>query len=113
MAVIFISYRRADSQDVTGRIYDRLIASFSQNQVFKDVDNIPLGVSFPTHLRQMLGKAGVVLVIIGPTWVTVRDDTGQRRLDDPNDFVRLEVETALRASLPVIPVLVSYARMPQ
>jgi TPR repeat protein len=112
MPVIFISYRRSDSQDVTGRIYDRLVGRFTPRQVFKDVDNIPLGVSFPLHLQQMLSKAGAVLVIIGPTWVTATDDRGRRRLDDPNDFVRLEVETALRAGIPVIPVLVSNAVMP-
>src|SRR5262249_36429754 len=112
MAAIFISYRRADSQDVTGRIYDRLVAKFAQERVFKDVDSIPLGVSFPMHIRQVLGKANVVLVVIGPDWLTETDKQGRRRLDDPNDFVRLEVELALRADMPVIPVLVSHATMP-
>ena len=64
MPVIFISYRRSDSQDVTGRIYDRLVTKFERKQVFKDVDNIPLGVSFPMHLQQVISKASVVLVII-------------------------------------------------
>src|SRR5438874_1986477 len=113
MPVIFLSYRRSDSQDVTGRIYDRLVGKFSQKQVFKDVDNIPLGVSFPSHIKQMLSKANFVLVIIGPSWVTATDEHGVRRLDDENDFVRLEVELALRANMPVIPVLVSNARMPK
>lgn len=113
MPTIFVSYRRSDSQDVTGRIYDRLAVKYSKKQVFKDVDSIPLGVSFPMYLKQMLGKAGMALVIIGPTWLNVKDEKGQRRLDDPNDFVRLEVETALRTGMPVIPVLVSNAQMPQ
>jgi TIR domain-containing protein len=112
MPPIFISYRRSESQDVTGRIYDRLVTKFTPKGVFKDVDNIPLGVSFPLHIQQMLSKASVVLVVIGPGWVTVRDAQGRRRLDDPNDFVRLEVETALGAGMPVIPVLVSNASMP-
>jgi len=112
MPVVFISYRRSDSQDVTGRIYDRLVGKFTPKQVFKDVDNIPLGVSFPMHIKQMLGKAGVGLVVIGPTWTTATDEEGRRRLDDPNDFVRLEVEMALRANMPVIPILVSNAKMP-
>lgn len=113
MPAIFISYRRSDSQDVTGRIYDRLIAKYERRQVFKDVDNIPLGVSFPAHLKQVLGKAGIALVIIGPTWTTATNADGQRRLDDPDDFVRVEVETALNANMPVIPILVSNASMPQ
>ena len=113
MPTIFISYRRSDSQDVTGRIYDRLVTRFTQKDVFKDVDSIPLGVSFAIHIRQMLRKTGVVLVVIGPTWVNARDEQGQRRLDDANDFVRLEVEIALRAGMPVVPVLVSHAAMPQ
>jgi hypothetical protein len=113
MPVIFISYRRSDSQDVTGRIYDRLVAKFKREQILKDVDNIPLGVSFPLHLQQMLRKADVVLVVIGPTWTTATDGKGRRRLDDPNDFVRVEVEAALRGKIPVIPILVSNAAMPQ
>jgi hypothetical protein len=113
MPTIFISYRRSDSQDVTGRIYDRLVSKFSPKQVYKDVDTIPLGVSFPAHLRQLLSKANVVLVIIGPSWVSATDEDGGRRLDDPNDFVRLEIEQALRADMPVIPVLVSNAKMPK
>jgi hypothetical protein len=112
MPVIFISYRRSDSQDVTGRICDRLVAKFTKKEVFRDVDNIPIGISFAMHLQQMLGKSGVVLVIIGPSWLTATDEQGRRRLDDPNDFVRVEVETALRANVPVVPVLVSNARMP-
>lgn len=113
MPIIFLSYRRSDSQDVTGRIYDRLIATYNKKQVFKDVDNIPLGVSFPMHLQQVLGKASMALVIIGPNWVNSTDEEGGRRLDDPGDFVRIEVETALRSKIPVIPILVSNAKMPQ
>jgi hypothetical protein len=112
MPVIFISYRRADSQDVTGRIFDRLVAKFTQKQVFKDVDSIPMGVSFPMHIKQMLGKAAAVLVIIGPNWLHAQDEQGSRRLDDPNDYVRLEIEIAMRSPMPVIPVLVANARMP-
>ena len=112
MPVIFISYRRSDSQDVTGRIYDRLIAKFPKNQIFRDIDNIPLGTTFPMHLKPMLGKSGVVLVIMGRDWATAPDKGGRRRLNDPTDFVRIEIETALRAKVPVIPVLVSNASMP-
>jgi formylglycine-generating enzyme required for sulfatase activity len=112
MSVLFMSYRRSDSQDVTGRIYDRLVAKFPKKQVFRDIDNIPLGITFPVHLKRVLGKCDVVVVIIGRDWVTATDSQGRRRLDDPNDFVRIEVEAALRAQVPVIPVLVSNASMP-
>jgi hypothetical protein len=113
MPTIFVSYRRSDSQDVTGRIYDRLVSKFTPKHVFKDVDNIPLGVSFAMHIQQMIGKANVTLVIIGPNWLTATDEQGRRRLDDPGDFVRIEVESALRAGMPVVPVLVSNAVMPK
>jgi TIR domain len=114
LPAIFISYRRSDSQDVTGRIYDRLVAKYTKKQVFKDVDNnnIPLGISFAAHIKQKIGKANVVLVIIGPSWLTAADKQGRRRLDDPGDFVRVEIETALRANIPVVPVLVANTRMP-
>src|ERR1019366_136560 len=100
MPVIFISYRRSDSQDVTGRIYDRLTAYYTRNQVFIDINNMPLGVSFPMHIKQRLSKATVVLVVIGPYWLSATSELGVRRLDDENDFVRLEVELALRATIP-------------
>jgi hypothetical protein len=112
MPTIFVSYRRSDSQDVTGRIYHRLVGKFTPNHVYKDVDSIPFGVSFPAHIRQLLNRANIVLVVIGPNWLNAKDEEGRRRLDDPNDFVRLEVEAALKADMPVIPVLVSSARMP-
>ena len=80
--------------------------------MFRDVDNIPIGITFAMHLQQMLGKSGVVLVIIGPSWLTATDEQGRRRLDDPNDFVRVEVEAALRANVPVVPILFSNATMP-
>jgi hypothetical protein len=114
LPAIFISYRRSDSQDTTGRIYDRLVAKYTKKQVFKDVDNnnIPLGITFAAHIKQKIGKANLVLVIIGPSWLTAADKQGRRRLDDPGDFVRLEIETALRANIPVVPVLVANTRMP-
>lgn len=112
MPRIFISYRRADSQTITGRIYDSLATAFGEAQVFKDVYNIPAGVDFRAALAREVGMADVVLVVIGPSWVALTDDTGQRRLDDPNDYVRIEVEQALqRATTLVVPVLVGGAAM--
>jgi hypothetical protein len=113
MSRLFISYRRADSQEVTGRIYDRLIKRFSAQSVFRDIDSIPLGLPFPEVLNQALKQTDLVLVVIGSAWLTVRDQGGRRRIDDPDDFVRLEVETALRLDIPVVPVLVSNASLPR
>ncbi len=112
MPSIFLSYRRSDSMETTGRIYDRLKDAFEADSVFRDIDSIPLGLPFPQVLEQTLSRADVVLVIIGPTWVSATDATGNRRLDDVGDFVRMEVEYALRHQIPVIPVLVGNARMP-
>ena len=107
-----MSYRRADSQDVVGRIYDRLIAHFSVDDVFLDLDNLPLGKPFPQALDEKLANASVALIVIGRNWLTASDATGERRLDDPTDFVRLEVEKALWWDIPVVPILVSNASMP-
>ncbi len=113
MASIFISYRRMDSMAHTGRIYDRLVQAFGARNVFKDVDDIPPGVDFRKVLDKALTAADIVLVIIGPRWLMATDDQGKRRLLDPDDFVRLEVEAALqRSDVLVIPVLVDNAPMP-
>jgi TIR domain len=110
-AAIFISYRREDSSDVTGRIYDRLTAHFGKDTVFKDVDSIPLGVDFRKHLGDSVGRCDVLLTIIGKQWLVA--DESQRRLDDVRDFVRIEIEAALQRDIPVIPVLVQGASVPK
>lgn len=113
MARVFISYRRADSQTITGRIYDRLLQAFDRNDVFKDVDIIPPGSDFPTELRMAVQSCKVQLVIIGPQWASIVGRDGRQRLADPEDFVRQEVEMALRRSdATVIPVLVQGAEIP-
>jgi hypothetical protein len=109
---IFITYRRSDSPNITGRIYDRLVQEFGKATVFKDVDSIPLGVDFREHIDKKVGECNVVLVVIGNEWLTVKNEQGQRRLDDPLDFVHLEIEAALRREIPVIPLLVQGAGMP-
>ena len=91
---IFISYRRSDSNDVSGRIYDRLAAHFGATAVFKDVHSIPYGADFPTYIRQELSHCRVLLAVIGPTWLTA-EKHGQRRLDNPADWVRIEIQLAL------------------
>jgi Tol biopolymer transport system component len=112
MPGIFISYRRADSPDATGRIYDRLLAEFGRAQVFKDIDSIPLGRDFRTHLGEMVGDCAAVLAIVGPHWTNIRNEAGERRLDDADDFVRIELEAALARNIPVVPVLVGHATQP-
>ncbi|GAB4572673.1 MAG: hypothetical protein Kow0077_12720 [Anaerolineae bacterium] len=113
MPRIFISYRRSDSIAITGRIYDHLVRAFGEDQVFKDVDDIPLGADFRQVLQREVGGCDILLVIIGPRWVNVTAENGQRRLDDPDDFVRIEVAAGLaRDDVLVIPVLVDAATMP-
>lgn len=113
MPRIFISYRRSDTSAISGRIYDRLIRDFDERRVFKDVDDIPPGADFRRVLDREVSNCDVLLVIMGPGWTDVRDEHGHRRLDDPDDFVRIEVEAGLRQeNVLVIPVLVSGARIP-
>lgn len=100
---IFINYRRADSEDVCGRIYDRLVAEFDRGGVFKDIEDIPPGVDFRQVLEREVSSTDVMLVIIGQNW-TNREN--KARLFQPDDFVRFEIETALQRGIPVIPVLV-------
>jgi acyl carrier protein len=111
--LIFISYRRADSADVSGRIYDRLAGEFGDAAVFKDVDDIPFGVDFKAYLGDMVRKCDIQLAVIGPQWLDVQDDRGKRRLDNPSDFVRIEIEAALERGIPVVPLLVRGATMPK
>ena len=112
---IFISYRREDSADVTSRIYDHLlqpIGKFRQEDIFRDVDSIPFGIDFREHIETTMQNCEVVLVVIGPRWLSVTDSLGNLRLNDPHDFVRIEVDVALQRGIPVIPLLVMNARMP-
>lgn len=111
MPRITISYRREDSGAITGRIFDRLVARYGRESIFRDIDNIPLGVDFRQHIGDALGASNIVLAIVGPRWTGARE-TGNR-LDDEADPVRLEIEATLRKGVPLIPVLVLGATMPQ
>lgn len=113
MPRIFISYRRDDSQEITGRIYDRLVSDFPSADIFRDIDNIPAGVDFREVLDEAVGKCDAAVVIIGPKWLSAADAEGKRRLDSDHDYVRIEVESALRRGVRVIPLLVSRAGMPK
>ena len=110
MAKIFLSYRREDSAGVAGRIYDRLRVPFGPDSVFFDVDSVPFGVDFQEHIESVLSHCDVFLAVIGPDWAG-QINTG-RRIDDARDWVRIEVEAALKRGLPVIPVLIDHTRMP-
>ena len=107
---IFISYRRDDSGGYAGRLFDQLSARFG-SQVFRDVDGLDLGVDFEQAIEESVGSAAVLIAVIGPDWAGA-DEAGHRRLDEPNDWVRLEVGGALRRNIRVIPVLVARAAIP-
>ena len=110
---VFISYRREETAYPAGWLYDRLDERFGDAQVFKDVDSIPLGDDFVAAITTAVGSCDVLLALIGDKWLTITDERGRRRLDDPHDFVRLEIEAALARNVRVIPVLVDGARMPR
>ena len=113
MKDIFVSYRRLDSSNEAGRIFDHLLNRFGEHRLFKDVDSIPLGRDFRETIASAVGQCKVLLAIVGDDWLEAADETGQRRLDNPNDYVRIEIASALQRRIPVIPVLVENASMPQ
>jgi hypothetical protein len=108
---IFISYRRSDSADVVGRLYEHLTSKYGTTAVFKDVDTLIAGGDFRTQIERSLNACQVFLCIMGSQWAGPQDGR-IRRIDDPRDFVRIEVETALGRGIPVIPVLVGGMKMP-
>jgi tetratricopeptide (TPR) repeat protein len=110
---IFISYRRQETAWPAGRLYDVLVEHFPAEQVFKDVDNIDPGEDFVEQVQAAVASCEVLLALIGPQWLTMTDESGHRRLDNPEDYVRLEIETALKRKIRVIPILVDDARMPR
>ncbi len=112
MSKIFISYRRDDSSGYAGRLYDRLSQHFGINQVFMDVDHIEPGEDFAEIINQAVGSCSILLALIGRSWITAADKNGARRLDDPEDFVRLEITSAISSNVRVMPLLVDGASMP-
>ena len=95
MAKVFISYRRTDSSQIVGRIDDRLEAALGRKNVFRDLDSIHGGANFVGKINEAINQTDVALIVIGLHWIDATDDKGNRRLDNPRDFVRLEVEAAL------------------
>jgi outer membrane protein assembly factor BamD (BamD/ComL family) len=109
---IFISYRRQETAWPARQLYDVLVEHFPAEEVFKDIDNIDPGDEFVERITAAVESCDVLLALIGPNWLTITNKKGQRRLDDPEDYVRLEIETALTRKIRVIPILVDEARMP-
>jgi hypothetical protein len=109
---IFLCYRREDTQDAAGRLYDRLTAAFGSDRVFMDIDSVPLGIDFVEHVREQISACAAVIVMIGKRWSTVKDRRRRRRLDDEDDLVRAEIRAALQQKIPVIPIVVQNAEMP-
>ena len=110
---IFISYRRDDAAGDAGRLADHVQRRFGASRVFLDVDTIEPGIDFVRVLRESLQETAVMLVVIGQRWTSLHTADGLRRLDDPTDFVRMEVEAALGRDIPVVPVLVQGATVPR
>ena len=112
MPGIFINYRRDDAPGVAGRLYDHLARKFTRGRLFIDVDAIKPGLDFVKQLDTQVSQCDALLAIIGPHWLTAADSKGKRRLDDTHDYVRIEIASALKRDIPVIPVLIDGAEMP-
>ncbi|MEO0983415.1 MAG: TIR domain-containing protein [Pseudomonadota bacterium] len=112
MAGVFISYRREDSAGVTGRIYDHLVRLYGRQEVFMDVDAIEPGLDFVDVLSERVSQCQTLLAVIGPNWAGRGGADGVRRIDQPEDFIQIEVAAALGRGVRVIPVLVDGAVMP-
>ena len=111
MPKISISYRRADSEAMTGRIFDRLASYYGQDAIFRDIDNIPPGIDFRVHINEMLRKTNILLAVIGPNWLGAASGAPDR-IQQESDAVRVEIETALRRRTPLIPILIGTTTMP-
>jgi uncharacterized membrane protein YtjA (UPF0391 family) len=112
MPKIFFCYRRQDSNYQAGRLFDHLSRHFGSRNLFKDVDSMPLGQDFRRVLDEKVAECDVLLALVGDEWLTCTSPSGQRRLDDPTDFVRIEIESALQRGVHVIPLLVGQAPLP-
>jgi len=112
MPRIFINYRRDDSAGYAGRIHDTLASVFGHESVFIDIDDIAPGVDFVSRIEESVAQCDVMIVLIGKRWLDARDASGRRRIDDPADFVRIEIEKGLARHIRLLPVLIDTAPMP-
>lgn len=112
MSVIFINYRRDDSAAYAGRIYDRLAEHFGHENCLMDIDHIAPGEDFKQVVENKLRTVQVAVVLIGKQWLNINSESGQHRLDNPDDLVRLEIATLMARDIRVVPVLVGGVDMP-
>lgn len=113
MSGIFICYRREDSIPYAGRLFDQLADKFGKERIFMDIDTIRVGLDFVEQIEIAVQSCNVLIAVIGKTWVNIQDEEGHRRLENPEDFVRVEIRAALERNIPVIPLLVGGAEMPK
>ena len=109
---IFISYRREETAANAGRLYDHLSDRFGADHVFMDVDSIAIGVDFTKAVVAAVSACSLLLVLVGKDWLSSTDSDGRRRIDNPDDWIRIEIEAALQRDIPVVPVLVDGAELP-
>ena len=112
MARYFINYRRDDAAGVAGRLHDHLAKSFTRSSLFMDVDTMKPGVDFAKQIEAQVAQCDVLLAVVGPQWLDAKDATGARRLLSDRDYVRMEIASALKRDIPVVPVLIDGARLP-
>ena len=112
LRAIFVSYRRLDTEGESGRLFDDLVSRFGERSVFMDVAAIQVGRDFRKAIEESVAECGVLLAMIGPGWLDATSDKGERRLEDPNDLVRMEIAAALNRDIAMIPVRVRGAKMP-
>ncbi len=112
MSTVFISYRREITAGEARALFNELLEKLGKNSVFMDVDSIALGRDFRSALQRTLESCDLMLVLIGRDWADVKDEAGRTRLENPGDFVRLEIEAALERDIVVTPILVQGAHMP-
>lgn len=109
---IFISYRRDETAGYAGWLSDALNERFGEDRVFRDIDSIEPGLDFVEAVEHAIDASEVLLVLIGKSWLTATDENGRPRLQNPHDYVRMEVATALKRNIRVVPLLVAGASMP-
>jgi hypothetical protein len=113
MSGVFMSYRREDTEGYAGRLYDRLASRYGSQQVFRDIDTLTPGSDFVKKINTAVGTCDATLVLTGSKWLEPVPTKGRRRIDNRQDFVRLEIQAALKRRKPIIPVLIQGAPMPR
>ncbi len=110
---IFISYRREDTSGESGRLKDHLEREFGKGTIFYDVETLEAGLNFDQSIAHALNECQVLLAMIGPHWLKVKDSEGNARIQGVDDWVRKEISLALQRDIRVIPILVNGAQMPK